>query len=204
MTLTVVVGSSGSGKTTFLNDGTCVYALFDHFSCALLGRPSTTEVQKHRPPPSHGRPEGQTRRAVQFVCNSASDPLFLRSCLSFQQPQTYIQSRNDTSAHIFVNTMAYDRTFPLPKFPGLTPPRCVSSCVFLATCCLFCAISCRLEHCTNAFLIVSLVLLCWRGGGDGLFLSATATTAYWDIYVREKTADTILAGGTMAGEFTGM
>jgi hypothetical protein len=28
--------------------------------------------------------------------------------------------------------------------------------------------------------------------------------AYWDIYVREKTADTIVAGGTMAGEFTGM
>jgi hypothetical protein len=68
---------------------------------------------------------------------------------------------------------------------------------------------------TTLTLSFIVFLSCFFGCYDGatvffllsfffFLFSITAATAYWDIYVREKTADTILAGGTMAGEFTGM
>jgi hypothetical protein len=130
MTLTVVVGSSGSGKTTFLNDGTYsfVRSLDVHFR-------GSTDSQ-HRLGHYH-----YSCQAAQVHLHST---ISWHSSIYYRFPDSPIRSNSIT----YVNT------------------------------------SCPTGYDVDSHMV--------------------ATTAYWDIYEREKTASTIKAGGTMAGEFTGM
>jgi hypothetical protein len=93
---------------------------------------------------------------------------------------------NGTSAHIYVNTMAFGRTFPFARSRALIRPSCVRART-------------KPNHTATLLVLLSLLFDSSINRYQNLLVAA-----YWDVYVREKTADTILAGGTMAGEFTGM
>lgn len=142
MTLTVVVGASGSGKTTFLNDG---------------------------------------ESRMLWVWRNGKMPHWFLGWLFFEThpyPPFLVAKRHKCT---YIRQYHGIRPYiPISKIPRFDPtelrkwntPYCLEFVGLPLNWLFFCCI--------------------WY-----------KTLAYWDIYVRETTADTILAGGTMAGEFTG-
>jgi hypothetical protein len=140
MTLTVVVGASGSGKTTFLNDGTWL----------RLFPTSDTTIKALNP----------CSLCVRFCACAAT--------VAKQHQCTYIRQYHGIRPYIAISK--------IPRFDST---------------------KLRKLH----FLRRYLICIADHGAVDSFL--AHKITAYWSIYEREKTASTIKAGGTMAGNFTG-